>query len=820
VSGGQQQQQQEEEEGEMPEIRKSLSSCHPKRGTGGRRPSIEEIEEISCEESRERSDRDDSLLAVPAAAENGHGAGQRERQRQPTTGTTSLGHGLAKLGASEGNLGGARRHPSSAESESGKSVMSRLSHLRRPKNRPALVNRSASSSDLVRGPSGGSSQHPGPSHHGSDGGDPPGASHAKEHQYGADHQAKASSYHGRDIGGGGARPVSRKAHPGHNHSYQRRPTFEGHAHENASGEPYIANDESDHVSVGIELAIRSGQVPRLCDERGRCLFHPHIRLQKPKLFGGWKMLFQHCPDCTVEHMKKTQEELTAMQLLKGERKAERERERKEREEEQERRRSERRLEKKKRHGQKERERKEKERGEDDPIIGKNVGDENFAAEQRKAAKKKSSSSHRKKERDRRRDKEHQQRKREEEEEAIMPAEAAVGNGSEKSKNVYDSEGNDGNRNYVDGDDQQQQKHELDLTTSTREPSQQPQKREHKYQNTTEHQLTQPSEQPLDQSSQSLAIVPHKPKKPKSKKVNGLPWSDYNGHSGRYTGEVNEQYLPHGQGEMVYDRGVISVGMWFNGVLDTEGGDPSGGGSSMVVSQEAYTPDTLSKYCMGDKGEDDDMIIESKKATAAAVAEIRSGDGAFVRRSDGSWTYAVVKDRTYGGDSPTIRFKVNVRGSTKAFPTSQWGTYVRRIRKREDPSAPKNGSGLNNNSGGNALSAFLDSKNRSISNGGSGANSVAHGMLRRGMDSDNVSVGSAQSAPMSGSSRHRSVDNLTTAKMKVRTRSRSRSRNRKNVTTLPLLFSSSMSVSEENEGHDNDDWETASGSGYRLRGIDP
>ena len=99
-------------------------------------------------------------------------------------------------------------------------------------------------------------------------------------------------------------------------------------------------------------------------------------------------------------------------------------------------------------------------------------------------------------------------------------------------------------------------------------------------------------------------------------------------------------------------------------------------------------------------------------------------------------------------------------------------------------------------------------------------------------SGDLSVVSAHSAPMvtgdSSNCKHRSFENfnrsfenLTTAKMKIPTRSRSKSRNRKNVTTLPLLFSSAMSVSEENdEGHDTDNWETASGSGYRLRGLDP
>lgn len=208
----------------------------------------------------------------------------------------------------------------------------------------------------------------------------------------------------------------------------------------------------------------------------------------------------------------------------------------------------------------------------------------------------------------------------------------------------------------------------------------------------------------------------------------------------------------------------------------------------------------------------ELSIDQQQLTSCRVALSRPNHS-FVRRSDGSWTYAVVKDRT-SGEKPTIRFKVNVRGSTKAFPTSQWGTYVRRV-KLKRLAEPKPSRTLGN---------FLDSRNASRNNAIIGsANSVAGNLLIRS-HSDAGSVGSAHSAPMMNGAHHtraRSMDNLTTGKMNIRTRSRSRSRGRKKITTLPLLFSSSMSVSEEHdEGHESDDWETASGSGYRLRGIDP
>jgi len=49
-------------------------------------------------------------------------------------------------------------------------------------------------------------------------------------------------------------------------------------------------------------------------------------------------------------------------------------------------------------------------------------------------------------------------------------------------------------------------------------------------------------------------------------VRGMEWTDLNGDSGRYTGEVSEERLPHGHGIMKYDFGLIAEGEWVNGVL--------------------------------------------------------------------------------------------------------------------------------------------------------------------------------------------------------------------------------------------------------------
>ncbi|KAL3800116.1 hypothetical protein HJC23_001037 [Cyclotella cryptica] len=49
-------------------------------------------------------------------------------------------------------------------------------------------------------------------------------------------------------------------------------------------------------------------------------------------------------------------------------------------------------------------------------------------------------------------------------------------------------------------------------------------------------------------------------------VRGMEWTDLNGDSGRYTGEVNSDKMPHGFGVMKYDFGLIAEGEWNNGVL--------------------------------------------------------------------------------------------------------------------------------------------------------------------------------------------------------------------------------------------------------------
>jgi len=65
----------------------------------------------------------------------------------------------------------------------------------------------------------------------------------------------------------------------------------------------------------------------------------------------------------------------------------------------------------------------------------------------------------------------------------------------------------------------------------------------------------------------------RPQQQTKEKVHKVPWSDVNGFSGHYTGEVNAQNVPDGRGFMQYSNGVVEEGMFCNGVYQPPTGPP-------------------------------------------------------------------------------------------------------------------------------------------------------------------------------------------------------------------------------------------------------
>ena len=73
--------------------------------------------------------------------------------------------------------------------------------------------------------------------------------------------------------------------------------------------------------------------------------------------------------------------------------------------------------------------------------------------------------------------------------------------------------------------------------------------------------------------------------------------------------------------------------------------------------------------------DEDQNHSNQSNAAAFVMELQHLDAAFVRRSDGRWTYALVAD----GDDKGIRFVLNKEGATKILAQEMWQKNVRRIK---------------------------------------------------------------------------------------------------------------------------------------------
>ena len=52
-------------------------------------------------------------------------------------------------------------------------------------------------------------------------------------------------------------------------------------------------------------------VVHACDDKGRCIFHPHIRLRKKSimgLMGRWKDILHVCPDCEKQELLQREKE--------------------------------------------------------------------------------------------------------------------------------------------------------------------------------------------------------------------------------------------------------------------------------------------------------------------------------------------------------------------------------------------------------------------------------------------------------------------------------------------------------------------------------
>jgi hypothetical protein len=226
-------------------------------------------------------------------------------------------------------------------------------------------------------------------------------------------------------------------------------------------------------------------------------------------------------------------------------------------------------------------------------------------------------------------------------------------------------------------------------------------------------------------------------KVKTFETTNLPWTGRFGESGMYTGSVNEQYQPHGRGTMMYDSGEMKKGHWKEGDFvresgaysDSEDDDDSDeddgdlSSSMMNLSQsmplkygrdrsrsrskdrgEPQPPPPATPprsppppYQIGELGKHCDMIVEID-VIKELVPKLKADDGAFIRRSDGKWTYAVVKNLEMNAGKHAIRFTVNERNSSKSYIDKYWFTHIRPMRAEMQQQPPSDTSSVGEREG--------------------------------------------------------------------------------------------------------------------------
>jgi hypothetical protein len=106
----------------------------------------------------------------------------------------------------------------------------------------------------------------------------------------------------------------------------------------------------------------------------------------------------------------------------------------------------------------------------------------------------------------------------------------------------------------------------------------------------------------------------------------------------------------------------------------------------------------SDYNLGDEAKcPSHMIIQDcPQAAFDKVSRLKQHNFAFVRRTDASWTYAILADRHVDdsrGDNECMMFVLNQTGLTKTIKRDRWASFVRVVAEEElpeeqlDPSVP-------------------------------------------------------------------------------------------------------------------------------------
>jgi len=85
-------------------------------------------------------------------------------------------------------------------------------------------------------------------------------------------------------------------------SYKSKQSTPSYNTDSTSPETDYPEEEESSTANNSTSNFSSSNEPTPFDDRGRCIKHPHIRLRRKKMLGGWKIMMTNCPDCCIEQM--------------------------------------------------------------------------------------------------------------------------------------------------------------------------------------------------------------------------------------------------------------------------------------------------------------------------------------------------------------------------------------------------------------------------------------------------------------------------------------------------------------------------------------
>lgn len=221
------------------------------------------------------------------------------------------------------------------------------------------------------------------------------------------------------------------------------------------------------------------------------------------------------------------------------------------------------------------------------------------------------------------------------------------------------------------------------------------------------------------------------------RIISLPWRISNNGThdiiGRYTGDINDNFQPHGRGTLRYGEGNNNniTGQWKNGELVNNKQKSSttttyhyhsfqqrhsSDGRRRIYRRSNSVPSSLPTtheedgrqhdetyhherhqhhsdsiqssttgcqtslanfgYNLGDEVKEDYHMATEALQNASSLKAL---DFAFVLRSNGTWTYSVVAERSYHKDlGLVLRFVLDKKGTTKTLKRKYWERGVRTV----------------------------------------------------------------------------------------------------------------------------------------------